>query len=406
MAVKKCFLSFFVSLMPCIIYASVATNQSNLPPGNTKINKSQSVQSPKTNAPSIATYQPTVSPANFIPPITWEGPDLSAVIVGGASAGFSKPSGGDSAFNILDFNPILLFSYKELLFLRSSVDFSLDNQGNTSVNLDYANLNLFLNDYAVLGIGKFDSGLGYFVQNLSPAWINRMPDSPVGFASDEAAPQSEIGLRLQGGLPLLFNQIATNYILFISNANQGVVDIATSVIDYVGSNGYLQSSGNYLYGGRFGILPIPKLEIGISAATGKISLIDSLNTSVVLQNNRSYHVLGADFSYKPGHWDLRAEIIQQQVPSQSGSVAEGAQTWRAWYGQVAYWIPNTQWEPVIRYSKFTTSIVANRERQWAFGVDYWFAPSIALQTSFELNKGEVGTSQNTNTFLMQLAFGY
>lgn len=373
-----------------------------------KNSNTTTVNHPSTNnVASSSASKVITSPANFIPHFSWQGPDISALMVGGASAGFTKPYGDSySSFNILDFNPIFLFSYKDILFLRSSVDFSLDDYGNTDVSLDYTNLNLFLGDYVVFGAGKFDSTLGYFTQNLSPAWINRMPDAPVGFNADQAAPQAEVGIRLQGAIPLSCTMKA-NYSLFISDGDQAFVDTTNLVIDHIGSDGYTNSFGNFFYGGRLGFLPIPKLEIGISGAKGKVALFNLADGTTLLQRSRVYSVIGADFSYKPGNWDLRAEFIQQLISSESSSIVPQAQKWKAWYGQVAYWIPNTKFEPVVRYSKFTAPAGTQQEqRQWAFGLDYWFAPSIAAQASFELNKGQSGTSTNWNQFLIQLVFGF
>jgi hypothetical protein len=347
----------------------------------------------------------TLSPANLIPPYSWQGTDIAGLMVGGASAGFTKPSGNSGSFNILDFNPIFLFSYKELMFLRAAVDFSLDDHGNTNVSLNYTNLNLFLGDYAVLGAGKFDTALGYFVQNLSPAWINRMPDAPVGFNADQAAPQNEVGVRLQGAFPL-FTTMKANYALFMSNGDQAFVDTTNLVIDHIGSDGYTNNFGNYFYGGRLGFLPIPKLEIGISGASGKLALFNLADGTTLLKRSRAYSAVGADISFKPGNWDLRAEFIQQLISSKSGSIVPQGQKWKAWYAQVAYWIPTTKWEPVVRYSKFTAPVASQEQRQWAFGLDYWFAPSIAAQASFELNKGQSGSDTNQNLFLIQLVFGF
>lgn len=343
--------------------------------------------------------------ANCIPHLSWQGPDIAFLIAGGASAGLSIPSGQSGSFNILDFEPIFLASYKDIIFLRSAIDFSLDDFGNTDVELSYINLNLFVNDYAVFGAGKFDSALGYFVQNLSPVWINRMPDAPVGFDGDQAAPQGEVGIRLQGAFPL-FCDMKINYSLFMSNGDHAFVDTDNIVIDHIGSDGYVNNFGNYMYGGRLGFLPIPKLEIGISAATGKLALLDLTDGTTLLQRSRVYSAIGADFSYKPGNWDLRAEYIQQLISSQSGSIVPQGQKWKAWYGQIAYWIPNTKWEPVVRYSKFTCPVADQEQRQWAFGVDYWFAPSIAAQAAFEFNKGQEGADTDVNQFLIQLVFGF
>jgi len=403
---------------------SASTQQSKKKTTQVKIAQNNNKDSPSTSAANTNNNSATLtkssnkdkvpdstpnqlpSPANFIPHLSWQGPDISALMAGGASAGFSKPYGNNySSFNILDFNPIFLFSYKDIVFLRSSVDFSLDDYGNTDVSLDYTNLNLFLSDYVVFGAGKFDSALGYFTQNLSPAWINRMPDAPVGFNADQAAPQSEVGIRLQGAFPL-FCDMKANYILFVSNGDQAFVDTTNLVIDHIGSDGYTNSFGNFFYGGRLGFLPIPKLEIGISGARGKVALFDLANSTTLLQRSRVYSVIGVDFSYKPGNWDLRAEYIQQLISSESSSIVPQGQKWKAWYAQVGYWIPNTKFEPVVRYSKFTAPVANQEQRQWAFGLDYWFAPSIAAQASFELNKGQSASNANQNLFLIQLVFGF
>ncbi|MDR3492098.1 MAG: hypothetical protein P4M12_08675 [Gammaproteobacteria bacterium] len=367
--------------------------------------KSNSTATPKNNYATTEATQEIISPA-ISTPLSWQLPDITALIVGGASAGYSKPSAHYGSFNLLDFNPIFLVSYKDIMFLRSAIDFSLDNQGNTQTSLNYVNLNLFLNDYAVLGAGKFDSALGYFGRNLSPAWINRLADAPVGFNSNQAAPQADVGIQLQGGFPLFSNSHA-NYILYISNGSQGFVDTTNTVINHIATDGYTNNYGNYVIGGRLGFLPIPKLEIGVSAAGGKLVLLNSADGVTVLQRGRQYNALGADISYK---WDdtldLRAEIIQQQVCYQSGSIVPQAERWKAWYLQAAFRIPSTKLEPVVRYGKFTSPISSQQQGQVAFGLDYWIAPSIAAQAEYEINHGQSGSGNDVNLFLIQLAFGF
>jgi len=358
-----------------------------------KVNKSLNVPQQEIISPAVST------------PLNWQVPDISALIVGGVSAGYSKPSAHYGSFNLLDFNPIFLFSYKDLVFLRSALDFSIDDQGNTQTSLDYVNLNLFLNDYVVFGAGKFDSALGYFVQNLSPAWINKLPDAPVGFNSDQAAPQAEVGVQLRGAFPIVCDAKA-NYVFYISNGPQGFVDTINIDINHLSTDGYTNNYGNYVVGGRLGFLPIPKLEIGISAAGGKLVLLDIADGTTVLQSGRHYNALGADISYKWNNLDLRGEIIQQQVSYQAGSIVSQAERWKAWYLQAAYRFPCTNWEPVVRYGKFTSPISNQQQGQVAVGLDYWFAPSIAAQASYEINHGQAGSGNGTNLFLMQLVFGF
>lgn len=305
----------------------------------------------------------------------------------------------------MDFNPILLFTYKDLVFLRSAIDFALDDQGNTQTSLNYTNINLFLNDYASFGAGKFDSALGYFVQNLSPSWINKLPQAPAGFNSDQAAPQADVGIQLRGGFPL-FSTAKGNYYIYVANGPRGLVDTTNVVLDHISTNGFTNNLGNYVVGSRLGFLLIPKLEIGISAAIGKLALLDMADGTTVLQRGRRYSALGADISYKYNNLDLRGEIIQQQVSSQVGSFIPQAERWKAWYLQAAYRFPSANWEPVVRYGKFTSPISSQQQGQFTFGLDYWFAPSIAAQAAFEINHGQKGSGNNANLFLIQLVFGF
>ncbi len=351
----------------------------------------------------VPKYAPVPLSTHFL---SWTNADISALIAGGASTGYSKQGSTNGSFNIVDLNPLLLFSYKDFLLLTGSVDFSLDERGDTQTSLDFLNMNLVLNDYVIFGVGKFDSALGQFVRNLSPSWINRLPDSPVGFGGDEAAPQSDIGVQLRGGFPTPHGT-AANYVVFVSNGPQAFVDQTTKSIDHIGTDGFTQNNGNCVFGGRFGFLPIANMEIGVSAAIGKLSLIDFANNTTLLQKGRNYNVLGADAVYKWKDLTLRTEYIQQQVSSQLTSlVSPQGGTWKAWYVQASYMIPSTKWEPVLRYGTYNAPGSANNRRQLAFGLNYRFAPSIAIQAAYEINHGQYGSDNNRNNFLIQFVFGF
>lgn len=374
----------------------------------TKVKKNE-LPASKKSSPEVTSSTDAKSENALSPcvPISWQGPDLSFLIAGGASVGYTKHFGKRESFDILDLDPVLLFNYKDLLLMRSALSFSVDDQGNTSVGLDNLNLNLFINDYVVFGLGKFDSPLGSFVQNISPSWINRLPDAPVGFDGDEAAPQAQIGTYLQGGFRLT-ETFSGNYILFLANGPQGSVDLTNVVIDHISTDGFTNNHSNFITGVRLGILPIPKLEFGFSGAAGKLALIDMADNTTVVQRGRNYYVWGFDAAFKPGNWDLRGEYIQQQVSSdrRPGNIIPQGEKWKAWYLQVAYWIPTTNFEPVVRYGRFLAAVASQNQRQWSFGLDYWFTSSFAAQAAYEFNKGQKHSDSNNNQFLIQLVFGY
>ena len=339
------------------------------------------------------------------PSYFWPSPDISGLLTGGASAGYSTQKHPHGSFDILDFNPLFLFRYKDLLLMQSSVDFSLDDDANTQVSLDTLNLNLYINNYMILGIGEYDSPLGYFVQNLSPSWVNRLPNAPVGFDSDQAAPQSLLGTQLRGGFSFL-SASKVNYIVFVANGPRAFADTNTGLIDYIGTDPFPKNYGNFVTGGRIGVLPIPDLEIGLSAAGGKLALFD-VNTNLTLfEPGRNYKTLGADLSFKWKNWDFRAEVIKQQLSAWGESSFPQNASWKAWYLQAAYLFPALKLQPVVRWGGFTSADSSQSQHQVALGLDYWIAPSIAVQVAYEINHWQVSANNSNRLFLAQLVFGF
>jgi len=372
--------------------------ESTFPSGHGNIN----TKNKKGNAPNnqiTNTQQPSTAETAYF----WPNPDITGLLTGGASAGYSTQMKRGS-FDILDFNPLFLFRYKDFLFMQSSVDFSLDNDANTIVGLNTLNLNLFLNNNMILGVGEYDTPIGYFVQNLSPSWINLLPTAPVGFDADEAAPQSQLGSQLRGGFNL-GPTIKANYIGFAANAPRAFGDSTTGIIDHLSTDPFINNFGHYIGGGRIGILPYPDFEIGMSGAIGKMVLLDT-NTNDVLDGDGHYITYGADFSFKWSHWDLRAEVIQQKITSLDADSFPQSASWKAWYVQAAYFITAIKLQPVVRWSGYTAAVSEQSLHQVALGLDYWIAPSIAIQAAYEINTGEAAMGNNKNPLLIQLVFGF
>lgn len=340
--------------------------------------------------------------------VVWHGEDISGLITGDLAAGYSKYEHQSGSFGLTTFNPLFLFSYKDLLFMQAGLAFEIDDLGNSSVGVGPANLNLFINDYMVLGVGEFDSSLGYFVENLSANWINKLPTVPAGFDDLQAAPQTEMGLRMRGGFCLL-NALKMNYILYVANGPIAYAD-DNGVVQYIAADAVSTNDrGAYTFGGRIGFFPIHKFEIGLSAAIGNSSVLD-IASNELDSNRQDYNVLGADASFKWHNFDFRAEIIQQEISideNQSDFIplTTGGH-WRTWYSQLAYRFKGKGWEPVIRYAKFQSPISIQSQEQWDFGIDYWFAPSLVAKLAYEINHGQEGSPTDSNVILAQIAFGF
>lgn len=112
---------------------------------------------------------------------------------------FVAPQDGDAAFSAASFNPIFHAQYDEKIFFEGELEVEVIDGGETEVNLEYATIGWLFNDHAALVAGRFLSPLGYFRQNLHPAWINRFASAPAGFDHDGAAPSADLGAQIRGG---------------------------------------------------------------------------------------------------------------------------------------------------------------------------------------------------------------
>ncbi len=120
-------------------------------------------------------------------------------LAGYGSVGYTDNRDTAGRFSQVQFSPIFHYQYKDLMMLESELEIRVTPEGETTTELEYLSLDLFLNDYATFVAGKFISPIGQFRQNLHPGWINKLPSAPPGFGHDGAAPASEVGIQLRGG---------------------------------------------------------------------------------------------------------------------------------------------------------------------------------------------------------------
>ncbi|MBU0590423.1 MAG: hypothetical protein KJ852_12240 [Gammaproteobacteria bacterium] len=327
----------------------------------------------------------------------------SAHLTGYGSMGYASRKGATGAFDTVQFAPIFHYSYKDLLFFETELNLKSNTTGGTDVDLEYANLNVFLNDSVTAFAGKFLTPIGNFFPNIHPAWINKFASRPPGFGGEgSAAPESAIGAGLRGGFHLGAATKA-NYALYVGNGPK--LEISSGGTEITGVKGEASTnnpSNSKLIGGRFGVLPMPGLELGISAGTSKVGVVPSGGT---IESLRSYSVSGVDFAYQRKALELRGEYIQQSVGNLASSVAPQGGTWKTSYVQAAYKL-TSKWEPVIRYGKFHSPLADQSKRQWGVGLNYWVTPSAVAKIGYEWNQGQLGTANNDDRLLLQLAYGF
>lgn len=325
-------------------------------------------------------------------------------LAGYGHVGYANRRGMNSSFGEVGFNPIFHYQYKDLLLFETELEIMSNAEGEAEFGLEYANMNVFANDYLTAFGGKFLSPIGYFIQNLHPAWINKFPSKPPGFEEEGGAvPVSDIGAGIKGGVPF-GSGMKANYTLYVGNGPRLELSGAGDEIESIAATGGTTNPSKHkLVGGRLGFLPIPNLELGLSAAHSRVAVAPE---GAPVEASRTYSVVGADFGWRWRGLDLHGEYMRSRVGDLDTSVAPLGGTWKTHYVQAAYRIPGTKWEPLLRYGKFTSPHADQDLKQLGLGVDYWFESDIVGKLAYERNDGEPGTPNDANRVLLQFAFGF
>ena len=320
----------------------------------------------------------------------------------------------EDGFTAARFAPIFHFQFSDRVLFEGELEIETNADGETEIATEYATIDLILNDYMALVAGKFLSPIGQFRQNIHPSWINKLPTAPVGFGHGGAAPLSDLGVQLRGGIPLS-GSMRANYALFTSNGPTLLVDGHGDEVELEMETEAASSNadGNFVYGGRIGFLPVPALELGLSGALGKVGVAEGHAVSELAagEPDRDYTVLGADAVYNLDTLQLRGEFIQQTVGSEAGStIADGEVTgeldFTAWYAQAAYRLPDTKWEGVARIGDLDTPNADGNRSQWSVGVNYLFANNVIIKAAYTVDDYDDNAIDDDERFNIQLAYGF
>jgi len=119
-----------------------------------------------------------------------------------ASTGDEDRAGKINSFLGAQFNPVFHFLYKDSVLFEGELEFQVDADGATEVALEYASIDWLATDYATLVFGQFLSTVGYWLQNMHPSWINKLPDAPAGFGHGGVSPLTDVGVMVRGGFEL------------------------------------------------------------------------------------------------------------------------------------------------------------------------------------------------------------
>ncbi len=349
----------------------------------------------------------------------WKNPNTLVHMAGYADVGYVKTEGEDGSFLVGIFAPIFHYQYKDTVMMEAELEFEVGEDGETEVALEYMTIDWFLNDYAVLVAGKFLSPIGQFRQNLHPSWINKLASAPPGFGHDGAAPISDLGFQIRGGFPM--GNMRANYAVYVANGpeiNAEAEDDGAGGFEYeldgVAAEGFgADVDGEKTVGGRIGILPIASVEIGLSFVTGMATVTNIEADSeppagaITGETPRDYDVIGADFVWFTGNMSLRGEYVKTEVgEATTGVTASEAAEWTTWYTQIAYRLPNTKWEGVLRYTDYDSPHASVDQKQTAIGVNYLVTNNFIAKLTHELNDGLDGADSDLDRTILQLAYGF
>lgn len=354
----------------------------------------------------------------------WKNPNTLVHMAGYADVGYVKKEGEDGSFVVGTFSPIFHYQYRDVVMMGAELEFEIGEDGETEVALEYMTIDWFLNDYAVLVAGKFLSPIGQFRQNLHPSWINKLATAPPGFGHDGAAPVSDLGFQVRGGFPM--GNMRANYAVYVSNGPEinaeaegdGFGNLEGFELDGVAAEGFgTDIDGEKTYGGRIGILPIASVEIGLSFVTGMATVTNVEGDEAALPSDtvgaitgeaaRDYDVIGADFVWFTGNMSLRGEYVKTEVgEATTGVTASEAAEWTTWYAQIAYRLPNTKWEGVLRYTDYDSPHASVDQKQIAIGVNYLITNNFIAKLTHELNDGQGGADSDLDFTVLQLAYGF
>jgi len=398
-----------------------------------------------------AEAQITQSSTQLAQPISpsFFGDDSILHLAGYFDTGYAIPEGdADEAFS-LKFAPIVHYQYRNWLLFEAEGEFDFEDNGSSEKNsaLEYAMLHVLVNDNLAIGVGKYMSPVGQFVQNLHPSWINKLPSMPIGFASGHhgsgAAPNNDFGIQARGGFQTS-EKGRLNYAAFVGNGPELVIEEAEdgdlNIEGFTLPAKIDDANSNKSTGLRLGFLPIPNFEIGFSfkrADAAFASVIQAHegeehedeegeehgdeegdehgdeesghddeedNHSGSLVRDRNYRVWGVDFYYAPQrvrNLVFRGEFVSTELGAgQSDEYDRDLKRWEAWYAQASYFMADKKLEAVTRYGNFQPN-GEEKGKQWAVGLNYLLRGNSVIKTAYEFND-----SEEPDRLLFQYAYGF
>ena len=310
------------------------------------------------------------------------------------------------------FVPIFLFQLSEKIHIESELEFSIGADGETEVEMEYADIHYFLNDNTTITAGKFLLPFGQFGPNLHPSWINKLPSGPGLYGhggNGSLAPlvpvMSDTGVNIRNSFKIGSSKLFTDFYV-VSGPREEEEEIGGEAgegghgaIPEVGFEaGKGDNNSDKALGGRVAYAFLPSIEVGYSFYNGAYSNDATLD----------YSASAIDFNWIGTYSSVRGEIIETSTDFLDEDDGEIDVFDRGgWYVQGSWQMRQlgkdvlNPFELVLRYSEINDALEGER---WTFGVNYWLESSAAIKIAYEDTTLEDGDTDNR--VFVQLAFGF
>ncbi|WP_404389824.1 porin [Pseudoalteromonas phenolica] len=328
------------------------------------------------------------------------------------------------------FVPIFLFSLSEKMHIEAETEISINEQGETEVELEYADIHYFLSDTTTFTAGKFLLPFGQYGPNQHPSWINRSAFSPgiyggIGGHGGYQPMQglmpvvSDIGVGIQHIIPLGKNQ-KIFFDAYVTNGLAAEAPHGDEVGDHAEGEGEHEevddhamelpelafeatsadNNSDKAFGGRIAYAFLPGIEVGASYYTAKYDDYEKLG----------FTATGFDINWIGNHYIVRGEYIKTETDALEEDEHEENKVItfdrNGWYLQATFMVGKMfnvlqGTDFVVEYAE-TNKI--NEAERLAYGINYWLDSRAVIKATYE--DTTVHDGEDDKRFAIQYSYGF
>ena len=331
----------------------------------------------------------------------------------------------DSSAFSARFVPIFLFSLNDKMHVEAETEISLNELGETSVELEYADIHYFLTDTTTITAGKFLLPFGQFSANWHPSWINRSPWTPGIYGSHGSSQAmvpllpilSDVGIAVQQTFyfsskqKIFLDLYVTNGARAETHAEAAPVDDHAEVppvedhaesfpeVAFEATSG--DNNKDKAFGGRIAFAFLPAIEIGASYYTASYDERETLDITAQ----------GMDINFIGNHYLIRGEYISTETDGleeedEHGEAEIHKFKRNGWFlqgvlqaGQIWPQLGGTEF--LLEFAK--TNKYADAKR-WVAGINYWLDARSVIKFSYEDTNVDVG--DDDQRLAVQFSYGF